>query len=83
MPNQTKTIVTVTGSAQDGSSNRRLLTAIAKLLPEQKFTFFDIRQLPLFQPDTTGDSLPETVIAWRQALEKANALIITTPAYLE
>jgi len=76
-------ILTITGSAQDDSSNLRLLAAIAKLLPEQRFTFFDIRKLPLFRPDITGDSLPGAVIGWKQALEKASALIITTPAYLE
>lgn len=78
----TSTILTITGSAQKDSSNRRLLEALAKLIPEQDFAFFDLRKLPVFSPDVQANSLPETVMDWKEALSKSNALIITTPAYL-
>ena len=76
-------ILTLYGSARPGSSNQMLLDAIAAAFPDYHFTHFaGLSQLPLFLPDLDHAPWPEPVVEWRQALQSATAVIITTPEYL-
>ena len=76
-------ILTLSGSARPGSSNQMLLDAIAAAFPDYYFTHYqELSQLPLFLPDLDHAPWPESVIEWRQALQTATAVIITTPEYI-
>jgi NAD(P)H-dependent FMN reductase len=76
-------ILTISGSAQKASSNRRLLSAIAKAIPDQVFVPFEgLTMLPLFSPDLNVNPLPPMVINWQKAIRQAEALIVATPEYI-
>jgi NAD(P)H-dependent FMN reductase len=76
-------ILTLSGSARPGSSNQMLLDAIAEAFPDYHFTHFTgLSQLPLFLPDLDHAPWPQPVTEWRQALQSATAVIITTPEYI-
>jgi len=72
----------IAGSLREGSYNRGLLRAARELLPEGvELTEFDIRALPFYDGDveTAGD--PEPVVALKDAIREADALLIATPEY--
>src|SRR3954452_8357258 len=72
----------IAGSLRKGSYNRGLLRAARELLPEGvELVEFDIRDLPIYDGDveTAGD--PEPVVALKDAIRGADALLIATPEY--
>jgi chromate reductase len=72
----------IAGSLRKGSYNRGLLRAAQQLLPEGvELVEFDIRSLPIYDGDveTAGD--PEAVVALKDAIREADALLIATPEY--
>src|SRR3954451_232671 len=72
----------IAGSLRKGSYNRGLLRAARELLPEGvELVEFDIRSLPFYDGDveTAGD--PEPVVALKDAIRDADALLIATPEY--
>src|SRR3954453_2267437 len=72
----------IAGSLRKGSYNRGLLRAARELLPEGvELVEFDIRDLPFYDGDveTAGD--PEPVVALKDAIREADALLIATPEY--
>jgi chromate reductase, NAD(P)H dehydrogenase (quinone) len=75
-------ILTISGSARPDSANVQLLQNLAEHLPQHAYTYFDIADLPLFQPSLDQHPWPAAVIAWRQALATADAVIIATPEYI-
>lgn len=76
-------ILTLSGSARPGSSNQKLLEAIAMAFPDYHFFHFSgLAELPLFLPDLDHAPWPQPVLEWRAALQSANAVIITTPEYI-
>ncbi len=73
----------VSGSPRPSSANSRLLTATAKLDPAGTYQPCPyIAELPVFQPDRDCAPWPEEVHRWRRDLAAAEAVILTTPAYL-
>ncbi|WP_367388318.1 NADPH-dependent FMN reductase [Lewinella sp. LCG006] len=76
-------ILTLSGSARPGSSNQKLLEAIAMAFPDYHFSHFaGLAELPLFLPDLDHAPWPQPVVEWRAALQSATAVIITTPEYI-
>lgn len=76
-------ILTLSGSARPSSSNVRLLQAIAAAFPDYSFEHFTkLAELPLFLPDQDHAPWPAAVLEWRQALQAAQAVVITTPEYI-
>ena len=72
----------IAGSLRKGSYNRGLLRAARELMPEGvELVEFDIRDLPFYDGDveTAGD--PEPVVALKDAIREADALLIATPEY--
>src|SRR3954447_3459466 len=72
----------IAGSLRKGSYNRGLLRAARELVPEGvELVEFDIRDLPFYDGDveTAGD--PEPVVALKDAIREADALLIATPEY--
>ena len=72
-------IVAISGSLRAGSSNAALLRAAAELAP---IDICDaLGELPHFNPDLDGDDPPASVRAFRQLLESADGIIISSPEY--
>jgi chromate reductase len=71
----------VAGSLRKASYNRALLRAVGETLPEGvTLDLFDgLAAIPTFDPDNAVE--PEAVVAWKQAIAAADALVIATPEY--
>jgi len=79
------TIVAISGSLREGSSNAALLRAAASVAPEGvRFVFYEgMNELPHFNPDldTEGSTPPEPVRQLRELLIGADAILISSPEY--
>jgi hypothetical protein len=75
-------ILGVTGSLRRGSYNRALLRAAQELLPEgMTLELFDLRDIPPYDMDVEQQGLPMPVVAWKEAIRRADALLIATPEH--
>jgi chromate reductase, NAD(P)H dehydrogenase (quinone) len=78
-----KKIAAICGSTRASSTNLSLIKAIAELTKD-RFTitiFEDIAELPHFNPDAKNENVSQKVIAFRQLISTAHAVIICTPEY--
>ena len=82
MPRPPLVALAISGSLRAASINSAFCRAAAKLaaLPLQVVVFREIGHLPLFNPDLEANP-PDSVVAFRNAVGKANALIIASPEY--
>lgn len=70
------------GSLRKDSYNRKLLKIAQGLLPENTtFEIFDLIDIPLFNEDVEAEGLPAAVEAYRNEIQKADALLIASPEY--
>lgn len=77
-------ILTISGSASSSSANTSMLEALAYLFQEYSFTHFEsLSSLPVYTPDLDTAPWPPSVLLWRQQVRVSEALIISTPAYLD
>ena len=76
-------ILCCSGSVRADSSNLKLLQTIASSFDTYHFDYFDLSRLPLFLPALDHSPWPAEVLAWREAVAEASAVLITTPAYLQ
>jgi len=76
-------ILGVCGSLQRQSANLTLLDAVvAAAPPDVEVVLFDgLGDLPHFNPDIEVTGAPESVMRWRRALEKSDAVLIASPEY--
>jgi len=74
-------ILTISGSSSPSSSNKDLLLAVAKEFPTLSFKYQPLK-LPLFLANNDKSPFPKEVIAFRQAIEQSDAVIISTPEYI-
>src|SRR5512133_1592906 len=75
-------ILGIAGSLREGSYNRSLLRAARELLPQGvELVDFDLRSLPLYDGDVEAAGDPEPVVAFKEAIRDADALLIATPEY--
>jgi hypothetical protein len=75
-------ILAIAGSLQQGSYNRGLLRAAEELAPAWvEVQFFDIGTVPFFNEDIEADGDPEQVQRFKEAISRANAVLIATPEY--
>src|SRR5579883_1519371 len=75
-------IVGISGSLRKGSYNILLLKTALSLVPEGVTTeTADIGELPLYNFDVEQPSHPDSVIAFKSVLAKADAFVIATPEY--
>ncbi|MCZ4242893.1 NADPH-dependent FMN reductase [Pedobacter punctiformis] len=78
-----KNIFAICGSTKASSTNQLYIKAIGRLLP----TDFNLEVLPSiadiphFNPDLDIDPLPESVIRFRNKIERADGILICTPEY--
>ena len=75
-------VLGLSGSLRADSHNTRLLLAAARLLPPgAELTGFDrLREIPPYDEDHEGGQ-PEAVLALREAITSADAVLIATPEY--
>ncbi|HBN82654.1 MAG TPA: NADPH-dependent FMN reductase [Clostridiales bacterium] len=75
-------IVGLTGSLRRDSYNKASLRAAKKLLPENTvLELIDLSDIPFFNEDVEKEGLPEPVVKLKEELNKADALLISTPEY--
>jgi chromate reductase len=70
------------GSLRRRSYNRALLAAAQALSPSSlKIEIFDLSVLPLYNGDVEAVGDPDGVIAFKQAIQRADGVLIATPEY--
>jgi chromate reductase, NAD(P)H dehydrogenase (quinone) len=75
-------ILGIAGSLRESSYNRALLRAARELLPEgTELVEHDLRDLPFYDGDVEAAGDPESVVALKEAIREADALLIATPEY--
>lgn len=77
-------ILALAGSLRDGSHNRSLLRAAARLAPDPvSVEVYDgLGAIPLFNEDLEGpEELPAGVVSLRRAMGRSDGLLIATPEY--
>ena len=76
------TLVAFSGSTRSASFHTRILHAMAALAPaDVRIALFDLSDVPFYNQDLEGDSLPESVQALRAAVVEADGLIFAAPEY--
>jgi len=72
----------IAGSLREGSYNRGLLRATRELLPEGvELVEHDLRELPFYDGDLEAAGDPEPVMALKDSIRAAEAIVIATPEY--
>ncbi|HML21926.1 MAG TPA: NAD(P)H-dependent oxidoreductase [Aggregatilinea sp.] len=71
------------GSLRQNSYNRALLRAAQELMPDgMSLSIFDLSHIPLYNADLDQDGIrPPAIELFKQAIAKADALLIATPEY--
>lgn len=79
-----KKILAICGSTRKNSVNSHILEFIAAHYADKaEFTmYYEIDQLPHFNPDLDTEPFPETVLHFRKLIEEADAVLICTPEYV-
>jgi chromate reductase len=79
----TVSLLAVSGSLRGTSSNRTLLEAAAALAPPGVAVNLSdhLVALPHFNPDLDGPVPPAAVAAWREAVARADGLLLSVPEY--
>lgn len=79
-----KNIFAIIGSANQGSTNQKLVDNIVGLTAADfnVTVWGDLKTLPHFDPALSNDNPPATVIEFRKAIEMADGVIISAPEYI-
>ena len=82
--NDKKDIFVIIGSASNQSANQKLVDYIANLTKDTfNLTIFtELKTLPHFDPDLSTNNPPQSIIDFREAINKADGAIICTPEYV-
>lgn len=79
---RTVSILGIAGSLRQASFNRGLIRAAVELAPPgATITSWDLGDIPLFNEDIEAIGDPPAVAAFKQAIARADALLIATPEY--
>jgi chromate reductase len=76
-------ILVLVGSLRRESWTGQVAEAIAELLPEglDASIYDGLGSLPHYDQDLDGDHAPESVVAFREAVAAADALVVASPEY--
>lgn len=75
-------VLGVCGSLRKNSFNRMALRAAAELKPETvAFDICELAGIPAYDDDVYREGIPPAVVAFRERIAKADALVIATPEY--
>lgn len=76
------TILGISGSLRSGSFNTRLLRAAVALAPSgTTIEVASIRDVPLYDGDVEATGIPAAVVALKDRIVAADALLLVTPEY--
>ena len=75
-------VIGISGSLRKHSSNTGLLRAAQTVLPEgATLEIFDLSSIPLYNGDVEATGAPASVVALKEKIASADALLIATPEY--
>ena len=75
-------ILGIPGSLRQQSLNRALLVTAQELLPDGvTLEIFDLHDIPLFNSDVEAQGTPAPVLAFREQMKAADALLFAAPEY--
>jgi len=76
-------LLLICGSLRSESTNGALLRTVETLLPDgvESDSYGAMADLPHFNPDDDVDPLPEAVADLRHRIERATAILFSTPEY--
>jgi len=81
-PTPDLTLLGISGSLRRGSFNTALLRAAIELAPEGvTFTTADLSAIPPYDEDVRAAGVPPPVATLREAIARADALLVVTPEY--
>ena len=76
------TLLAFSVSLRSASFNSRVLRALPALAPDGvSIAEFDLTDLPMYNQDLDGETVPDVVAALRAAVAEADGLIIASPEY--
>lgn len=75
--------IAISGSLRAASSNTRIVHALGRLTPKgvEIEVYGGLGDLPHFNPDLDGGTLPESVLDLRRLIGVADGLVICSPEY--
>lgn len=78
-----KSILAISGSLREGSSNHNILQLLGKMIPDGIiYSIYDgIRNIPAFDPGIDNDNPPVQVTDFREKISQADGIIVCTPEY--
>ncbi len=75
-------LAALAGSLRQRSFNQALLRAAMEIAPpEVEWLLPDLREVPLYDGDVETGGLPDGVVALREAVSRADGLLLVTPEY--
>lgn len=75
-------ILAFAGSLREGSYNKALIKAAKELAPAHlNISIFDLKGIPLYNADVEAKGNPKRVSEFKEAIRKADGLLIATPEY--
>ena len=75
-------VLGLSGSLRKGSFNTATLREAVELAPEgMSIEIADLSAIPLYDGDVEAAGMPESVVALKGAIARADALLISTPEY--
>ena len=79
-----KNILAICGSTRKHSANKDIINALAELTKDNLniSIYEDLTTLPFFNQDLSIENTPESVLNFREAISKADGVIICTPEYV-
>ncbi len=79
-----KNVFVIIGSASRNSANQKLIDNFTDLTKDDfNLTIYDdLKSLPHFDPELSIDHTPKQVVEFRQAIDKADGILICTPEYI-
>jgi NAD(P)H-dependent FMN reductase len=79
-----KNILAICGSTRKQSANKDVISAINNMSQDiLEISLYDgLTDLPFFNQDITDENTPNSVIALREAISKADGVLICTPEYV-
>ena len=79
-----KNVFVILGSASKNSANQKIVDRFGDLSKDAfNLTIYaDLKTLPHFDPELSADSPPQSIIEFRNAIDKADGVLICTPEYV-
>lgn len=75
-------IVGISGSLRKHSYNSAALRAAGDVMPSNvTFEILDLGNIPFYSGDLEEEGIPESVVAFKNKLKEADAILISTPEY--